>query len=74
VSTILPLFAVNKNKKVMKKSILITGASSGIGLESTILFAQNNYQVFATYRNNRDEGKLKTIKNVHPVKMMVCMP
>ena len=55
----------------MKKSILITGASSGMGLANTILFAQNNYQVFATYRNNKDEDKLKKIKNVHPIKMEV---
>lgn len=53
----------------MKKSILITGASSGMGLADTILFAQNNYQVFATYRSDKDEEKLRKIKNVHPVKM-----
>jgi len=55
----------------MKKSILITGASSGMGLANTILFAQNNYQVFATYRNSKDEEQLKKIKNVHPLKMDV---
>jgi NAD(P)-dependent dehydrogenase (short-subunit alcohol dehydrogenase family) len=55
----------------MKKSILITGASSGMGLANTILFAQNNYQVFATYRNSKDEDKLKKIKNVYPLKMDV---
>src|SRR6201986_1139239 len=53
----------------MKKSILITGASSGMGLADTIFFAQNNYQVFATYRTNKDEEKLKKIKNVYPIKM-----
>jgi len=55
----------------MKKSILITGASSGMGLANTILFAQKNYQVFATYRSSKDEEQLKKIKNVHPVKMDV---
>jgi NAD(P)-dependent dehydrogenase (short-subunit alcohol dehydrogenase family) len=55
----------------MKKSILITGASSGMGLADTILFAQNGYQVFATYRSDKDKGKLSEIKNVHPVKMDV---
>jgi len=55
----------------MKKSILITGASSGMGLADTILFAQNGYQVFATYRNGKDENMLKKIKNVHPVAMDV---
>ncbi len=55
----------------MKKSILITGASSGMGLANTILFAQRNYQVFATYRSSKDEEKLKKLKNVHPIKMEV---
>ena len=54
----------------MKRSILITGASSGMGLANTILFARNNYRVFATYRNSKDEEKLK-LKNVHPIKMEV---
>jgi NAD(P)-dependent dehydrogenase (short-subunit alcohol dehydrogenase family) len=55
----------------MKKSILITGATSGMGLENTILFARNGYQVFATYRNEADKLKLQKIKNVYPVKMEV---
>ena len=55
----------------MKKSILITGASTGMGLADTILFAQHNYQVFATYRNDKDKGKLSEIKNVYPIKMDV---
>jgi NAD(P)-dependent dehydrogenase (short-subunit alcohol dehydrogenase family) len=55
----------------MKKSILITGASSGMGLANTIFFAQNNYQVFATYRNDKDKGKLDELKNVHAIKMDV---
>lgn len=42
-----------------------------MGLADTILFAQNDYRVFATYRNSKDEDKLKKIKNVHPVKMDV---
>jgi len=55
----------------MKKSILITGASSGIGMANTVLFSQKGYQVFATYRNNADRDKLKELKNVYPVKMDV---
>src|SRR6218665_130022 len=55
----------------MKKSILITGASSGIGMAAAIHFSQNGYQVFATYRNSRDGDKLRSLKNVHPVEMDV---
>lgn len=35
----------------MKKNVLITGTSSGLGLETAILFAQNGYKVFATMRD-----------------------
>lgn len=35
----------------MNKNILITGTSSGVGLESAVLFAQNGYKVYATMRN-----------------------
>jgi len=55
----------------MNKSILITGASTGMGLADTIIFAQHGYQVFATYRNDKDRGKLSEHKNVHPIKMDV---
>jgi NAD(P)-dependent dehydrogenase (short-subunit alcohol dehydrogenase family) len=55
----------------MKKTILITGATTGMGLADTILFAQNDYQVFATYRNEKDGEQLKQIQNVHPIRMDV---
>ena len=55
----------------MKKSILITGATSGMGLANTILFAQNGYQVFATYRSEKDKDELSKLRNVLPVKMEV---
>ena len=35
----------------MNKVVLITGTSSGLGLEAAILFAKNNYKVYATMRN-----------------------
>ena len=55
----------------MKKSILITGTSSGMGKAYTIIFSQNGYQVFATYRKDKDATELKKIKNVYPIKMDV---
>ncbi|UMB55037.1 SDR family oxidoreductase [Lutibacter sp. A64] len=35
----------------MKKNVLITGTSTGVGFESAVLFAKNNFKVYATMRN-----------------------
>ncbi|VXB75400.1 SDR family oxidoreductase [Maribacter litoralis] len=43
----------------MKKNVLITGTSTGVGFESAILFANNNYKVYATMRNLNKADKLK---------------
>jgi short-subunit dehydrogenase len=46
---------------MMKKTVLITGASSGIGKECAKLFAKNGFQVFATARNIE---KMKDLENL----------
>jgi NAD(P)-dependent dehydrogenase (short-subunit alcohol dehydrogenase family) len=55
----------------MKKSILVTGATSGIGRAATELFASHGYLVFATYRKADDGAALASIENVHPIRMDV---
>ena len=40
------------------KSILITGCSSGIGLETAKYLSQNGWQVFATCRKKEDVKKI----------------
>ncbi|MBX2870625.1 MAG: SDR family oxidoreductase [Saprospiraceae bacterium] len=35
----------------MKKNVLITGTSSGVGYESALLFAKNGFKVYASMRN-----------------------
>ena len=47
----------------MNKIIIITGCSSGIGLETTLLLSKNN-KVYATLRNLKDLGSI--IKNNKP--------
>lgn len=43
----------------MKRNVLITGTSTGVGFESAILFAKNNYKVYATMRNLDKSADLK---------------
>ena len=43
----------------MKKSILITGCSSGIGLDSALTLQKRGWQVFATCRKKADVARLE---------------
>lgn len=43
----------------MKKNVLITGTSTGVGLETALLFAKNGYKVYATMRNLSKSTALK---------------
>jgi short-subunit dehydrogenase len=45
----------------MKKTILITGCSSGIGLTAATLLNKKNYRVFATARKESDVAMLKKL-------------
>jgi len=49
----------------MKKTVLITGSSSGIGRLAVIQFAQNDWQVAATMRNPQRESDLGSYENIH---------
>lgn len=47
----------------MKKTVVITGTSSGVGLEASVLFAQKGYKVFATMRDvSKGEALQERIK------------
>jgi NAD(P)-dependent dehydrogenase (short-subunit alcohol dehydrogenase family) len=57
----------------MRKTVFITGATSGIGRAATLEFASSGYEVFATYRSEADRRDLDEIENVHPIKMDVTV-
>jgi short-subunit dehydrogenase len=48
----------------MKKTVLITGASSGFGKESAQLFQQNGWNVIASMRSPEKEQELSKLENV----------
>ncbi|MCF6331158.1 MAG: SDR family oxidoreductase [Sulfurimonas sp.] len=50
------------------KTVLITGANSGIGFATVQLFLDNNYKVFAHYNQNRNSLESLDNKNLFLVK------
>ncbi|MCW2118245.1 SDR family oxidoreductase [Flavobacterium sp. 7A] len=48
----------------MKKTIFITGASSGLGKAAALLFAKNNWNVIATMRTPENERELAEVANI----------
>jgi short-subunit dehydrogenase len=55
----------------MNNTILITGASSGIGKETAKLFHSKGWNVIATMRNPENETELKQLENVLVAKLDV---
>lgn len=48
----------------MKKTIFITGASSGLGKATALLFAKNDWNVIATMRKPENETELTAVENI----------
>jgi NAD(P)-dependent dehydrogenase (short-subunit alcohol dehydrogenase family) len=63
-----PAVAQDSSKK---KAVLVTGASSGIGLAITQYLADHGFYVYAGARKDEDLKRLNTIKNVSSVRLDV---
>lgn len=50
-----------------RKIVIVTGASTGIGLAGVEAFAKQGYTVFGTVRKSEDAERLRQIPNVHPL-------
>lgn len=57
--------------KIMKKTVLITGASSGIGKATAIFFQEKGWNVIATMRTPEKEEELVGLENVWVTKLDV---
>jgi NAD(P)-dependent dehydrogenase (short-subunit alcohol dehydrogenase family) len=58
----------------MSKSVLVTGATSGIGQAAASQLAARGYEVFATYRNPSHRAALAELPNVHPIQLDLSDP
>lgn len=54
-----------------QKAVLVTGASSGIGLKITEVLAANGHFVYATARKQKDIDALNAIENVQAIQLDV---
>jgi NAD(P)-dependent dehydrogenase (short-subunit alcohol dehydrogenase family) len=54
-----------------QKVAIVTGSSSGIGFETSILLARSGYLTFATMRDLRKSGLLKEISNRDKIPLVV---
>ena len=69
----LPVAADSHSDKNVKKAVLITGASSGIGLRTTELLASKGYFVYAGARKQKDMDALNALDNVQAVRLDVTV-
>ena len=64
-------FAKNNKERNKMKTVLITGASSGIGKAAVKYFQARGWNVAATMRKPENEKELTNLNNVHCFKLDV---
>jgi len=58
----------------MKKTVLITGTSTGLGKQTAKHFAKHGWNVAATMRNPKKETELNTIANIKVFELDITQP
>jgi NAD(P)-dependent dehydrogenase (short-subunit alcohol dehydrogenase family) len=61
----------SESQKANQKTVLVTGASSGIGLKITQVLSENGYLVYAGARKDADLQRLNAMNNVESVRLDV---
>lgn len=72
-ATLFPATVVYADNHGAQKAVLVTGASSGIGLKITEKLADNGFYVYATARKDADLERLDVMDNVSSVQLDVTM-
>ena len=56
-----------------QRTVLITGASSGIGLDAALALAEDGHRVFAGVRKQRDADRLESYAGIRPLRFDVTI-
>lgn len=65
--------SVQAQEPAAKKAVLVTGASSGIGLEIAETLAENGFYVYAGARKDADLARLDAMDNISAVRLDVTV-
>ena len=66
-------FAADHGDDNYKKAVLVTGATSGLGLKMTQTLAKNGFLVYAGARKEADMKRLEAMENVEAIKIDVTV-